>query len=70
MLKIKDMKNSQFFWYAPDRWKGEREVLRVWAAPTIVDGVWTLDATCAGDYAWSLTEKDEEFMFEAVKGDY
>lgn len=51
VLKIKDLKNSQFFWYAPDHWlPGQKELLRVWATPTIKGGGWYVEATCRGDY--------------------
>jgi hypothetical protein len=64
MLKIKDMQNSQFFWYMPPHWlPGQKELLRVWSKPTQIDGFWKLEATCGGDYVWDLDESDQEFMF-------
>lgn len=64
MLKISEMKNSQFFWYAPRHWlEGQKELPRVWAPPLLKDGIWTVEATCGGDYGWDLDESDEEFMF-------
>lgn len=63
MLKIKELRNSQFFWIAKPEWKGEKEELRVWGSPVLIDGVWTVEATCAGDYCWTLKEEDEKHLF-------
>lgn len=64
MLKIKDMSNSQFFWYMPPRWlPGQKELLRVLSPPELTDKGWVLEATCGGDYGWDLDESDEKFMF-------
>lgn len=71
MLKIKDLKSSQFFWYMPDHWlPGEKELLRVWSEPVLVNGIWVVEATCAGDYCYTLDEPDEKFMFKEHEMDY
>ena len=62
-IKIKDLKNSQFFQIAKPEWKGDKEELRVWSSPELIDGVWTVEATCAGDYGWTLNEADEKYIF-------
>jgi hypothetical protein len=63
MLKIKDLKNNQFFWIMKPEWKGDKEKLRVYQVPEIADGVWTVEATCAGDYCWTLNELDQDYLF-------
>lgn len=40
-----------------------KEELRVWSSPELIDGVWTVEATCAGDYGWTLNEADEKYLF-------
>lgn len=61
MLKIKDIKNSQTFYAADDN--GEAYSFKAWAAPMIVNNVWTVDAEDSGNYLFTFTEEDESILF-------
>lgn len=61
MLKISELKDSQFFFVVDDNWEFHK--LRVWGPPRLVDGVWQVDAEDCGNYCHTLTESDEEILF-------
>lgn len=62
MLKIKDIKNSQFF-KGLDTTTGKYWEFRAWGDPALVSGVWTVEATDAGDYGYNFTEEDEAILY-------
>lgn len=61
MLKIKDIKNSQLFYAMDDN--GQPYGFKAWAAPMLVNKVWTVDAEDAGNYLFTFTEEDESILF-------
>lgn len=61
MLKIKEIKNGQVF-YAIDN-NGEDYSFKAWGAPSLVNGVWTVEAEDSGNYSYTFTENDETILF-------
>jgi len=61
MLKIKELKHGQVF-YAMDN-NGEDYSFKAWGEPTVVNGVWTVEAEDSANYSFTFTENDEIILF-------
>lgn len=64
MLRIKDIKNSQYFNGVDTT--GEVYEFKAWGDPFLIDGVWHIEATDAGDYCFTFNEQDENMLHPAV----
>ena len=61
MLKIKDIKNSQFFY--GKNGDGTAYEFRAYGSPFQKEGVWHIEATDAGDYCFTFNELDESILY-------
>lgn len=61
MLKIKDLKHGQVF-YAIDN-DGQDYSFKAWGEPTLVNGIWSVEAEDSGNFSYNFTENDEAILF-------
>ena len=61
MLKIKDLKHGQVF-YAIDN-DGQDYSFKAWGEPTLVNGIWSVEAEDRGNFSYNFTENDEAILF-------